>query len=124
MDRGAHLPRGARAVGGGRRHRRPLRIRPAAGTNRELFTGPASAAASSRGGTRPWTIAAVYLFDAQRLLDELRARGVRTGTAASVRAAHWEAAEIFPRANSELLTVEPEQARLLRLFAPPTDGPR
>ncbi|WP_063826673.1 hypothetical protein [Parafrankia discariae] len=27
-----------------------------------VFTGPASTAGSSRGGTRPWSIAAVYLF--------------------------------------------------------------
>ncbi|SNQ49788.1 conserved hypothetical protein [Frankia canadensis] len=84
-----------------------------------VFTGPTSVAASSRGGTRPWTIAAVYLFDAQRLLDELRARGVKTGTATSVRAAQWESAEIFPRAGNGLLRMEPEQARILRLFAPP-----
>jgi hypothetical protein len=83
-----------------------------------VFTGPASAASSSRGATRPWCIASVYLFDARRLLGELRARGVKTGVAASVRAAQWAEAEVFPRVNSELLPVGPEQARLLRLFTP------
>ena len=49
-----------------------------------VLTGPLSAALSSRGGLRPWCIAAVYLFDAKRLLDELRARGVKIGVASSV----------------------------------------
>jgi hypothetical protein len=83
-----------------------------------VFTEPASVASSSRGGTRPWCIASAYLFDARRLLDELHARGVKTGVASSVRAAQWAEAEIFPRATNKLLTVGPEQARLLRLFAP------
>jgi hypothetical protein len=38
-----------------------------------VLTGPVSAALSSRGGTRPWRIASVYLFDAKQLLSELRA---------------------------------------------------
>jgi hypothetical protein len=38
------------------------------------LTGPAGSAASSRGATRPWVIHSVYLFDARRLLEELRAR--------------------------------------------------
>ncbi len=83
-----------------------------------VFTGPVSPAVSSRGGSRPWIITAVYLFDAQRVLGDLRAQRLKIKSPASVRAAQWEAAEIFPRANSDLLTVDPEQARLLRLFAP------
>jgi len=83
-----------------------------------VMTGPASAAMSSRGGTRPWCIQSVYLFDAKRLLDELRACGVKIGIASSVRAVQWAAAEIYPRASNPLLPVRPEQAQLLRLFAP------
>lgn len=82
-----------------------------------VFTGPASAAPSSRGGTRPWCIEAIYLFDAKQLLEELRARGVKIGTATSVCAPQWDAAEIFPRANNALLRINSEQAKLLRLFA-------
>ncbi|MFI7133930.1 hypothetical protein ACIBQ1_50205 [Nonomuraea sp. NPDC050153] len=82
-----------------------------------VLTGPASPAASSRGGTRPWCIESVYLFDAGQLVAELRARGVKIGTASSVRAAQWTAAEIYPEANNPLLFVTPEQAELLRLFA-------
>jgi hypothetical protein len=82
-----------------------------------VLTGPASPALSSRGGTRPWCIESVYLFDAKQVLSELRARGVKTGTASSLRAAQWAAAEIYPRHNP-LVTVGPEQAALLQLFAP------
>ncbi|MFI7148969.1 hypothetical protein ACIBO2_28985 [Nonomuraea sp. NPDC050022] len=82
-----------------------------------VLTGPVSPAASSRGGTRPWCIESVYLFDAEQLLAELRTRGVRIGVASSVRAAQWAAAEIYPSANNPILPVSPEQAELLRLFA-------
>ncbi|WP_131770843.1 hypothetical protein [Candidatus Protofrankia californiensis] len=83
-----------------------------------VFTGPVSAAASSRGGTRPWCITSVYLFDAPQLLAELRARGIKTPGASSVRAARWAASEIYPQANNTTLTLGPEQSNLLRLFAP------
>ncbi|MEU8054610.1 hypothetical protein [Microbispora bryophytorum] len=83
-----------------------------------VLTGPASPAASSRGGTRPWCIESVYLFDAKQLLAELRERGVRIGVASSVRAAQWAAAEIYPRASNPALAVAPRQAELLRPFAP------
>ncbi|MDQ3987682.1 MAG: hypothetical protein M3291_00500 [Actinomycetota bacterium] len=83
-----------------------------------VLTGPTSAALSSRGGIRPWCIAAVYLFDAKRLLDEQQARGVKIGVASSVRAEQWDAAEIYPRPTNRTLPVSPDQAELLRLFAP------
>ncbi|MGA4991435.1 hypothetical protein [Nonomuraea bangladeshensis] len=82
-----------------------------------VLTGPASPAASSRGGVRPWCIESVYLFDVQQVQAELRARGVRIGTASSVRAAQWAAAEIYPRASNPALLLRPEQAELLRRFA-------
>lgn len=82
-----------------------------------VLAGPSSAPASSRGGLRPWRIAAVYLFNVPRLLDEQRARGVKIGTASSVRVDQWDAAEIYPRATNPALSVSSEQATLLRLFA-------
>jgi hypothetical protein len=83
-----------------------------------VFAGPASAAVSSRGSTRPWCIESVYLFDAKRLLNDLSARGIRIGTASSVRKTEWDAAEIYPRPNNPLITVEPQQVAVLRLLAP------
>lgn len=67
-----------------------------------VLAGPAAAAASSRGGTRPWTVEAVYLFDARQLRDEQAARGVQQGVASSVLRAQWDAAEIYPRAGARL----------------------
>jgi hypothetical protein len=82
-----------------------------------VLTGPSSVALSSRGGFRPWCIAGVYLFDARRLLDEQRERGVKIGVASSVRAVQWAAAEIYPRVNAEM-ALSPDQVSMLRLFAP------
>lgn len=62
-----------------------------------VLTGPRSAAPTSRGGTHPWCIDRVYLFHAPTLLAEQQARGVKTGVAASVLKAHWDAAENLPR---------------------------
>lgn len=82
-----------------------------------VMTGPRSAALTSRGGTRPWRIDHVYLFHAPTLLTEQRTRGVKTGTAASVLKAHWDAAEIYPIAGNPLLPLGRRETELLRLFA-------
>jgi hypothetical protein len=84
-----------------------------------VLTGPRSAAVSSRSSTRPWRIDAAYLFDAADLLAQQEDRGIRTGIASSVPQARWQAAEIFPAARNPLLSLTPEQAALLRLFADP-----
>jgi len=81
-----------------------------------VLTGPKTVAASSRGTTRPMVIDAVYLFGADELAAELRARGRKTGTASSVRAELWDAAEIYPRRNP-LFPLTNDQRRLLALFA-------
>ena len=83
-----------------------------------VLAGPRPSALTSQGATRPWCVESVYLFDAKRLIDELRGRRVKIGIAASVLKAQWTAAEIYPRANNALVTVRPDQAQLLRLFAP------
>jgi hypothetical protein len=84
-----------------------------------LLTGPRSAALTSRGATRPWHIDYVYLLHAPTLLTEQRARGVKTGVAASVLKAHWNAAEIYPVARNPLLPLGERETGLLRLFASP-----
>lgn len=83
-----------------------------------VLSGPTSAASSSRGGTRPWQINAVYLFDARELRAQLLERGVKTGVATSVRKSQWEAAEIYPTQVNTALTVGSPQAALLALFGP------
>lgn len=82
-----------------------------------VLTGPMSAAISSRGGTRPWHIDAVYLFDARCLRAELIERGVKIGVATSVRNAQWQAAEIYPTQVNTTLVLTPEQTARLALFS-------
>ncbi len=83
-----------------------------------VLTGPPSAAASSRGATRPWCIEAVYLFDAQQLRSEQIMRGVKRGVASSVIKQQWIAAEVYPSSTNVQLTVLSQQAEQLKLFAP------
>ncbi len=80
------------------------------------LTGPVGAAASSRGATRPWVIRSVYLFDAGRLLEDLRERGIRIRTGSSVRQALWTAAEVYPQSHNSALILSQEQRDLLVLF--------
>jgi hypothetical protein len=50
-----------------------------------VLTGTKSVASSSRGKTRPWTIESIFLFDSKELHSTLEKRGVKIGTATSVR---------------------------------------
>lgn len=87
-----------------------------------VMTGTKTPPASSRGTSRPWTIASVYLFETTALLNTLRARGVRIGVATSVAGELWSGAEVYPR-ESDSLPLSPEQRRLLALFGPPQSDP-
>ncbi|WUH99553.1 hypothetical protein OHR68_39700 [Spirillospora sp. NBC_00431] len=82
-----------------------------------VLAGPRAAAESSRGGTRPWCVRGVFLFDARRLRDEQHARGVRAGTASSVLRRQWDEAEIYPHGRNPLLPVSPDQVEMLELLA-------
>ncbi|MDX8034097.1 hypothetical protein SK803_28095 [Lentzea sp. BCCO 10_0856] len=81
-----------------------------------VLTGPKVPAESSLGTARPMVIDAVYLFDAAALKAELRARGLKIGTASSVAGQLWEDAEIYPRHNPAFVLTE-EQRELLSLFS-------
>jgi hypothetical protein len=63
-------------------------------------------------------IRSVYLFDGQRLLEDLRARGVKIRTGSSVRQAAWAAAEVYPEPRNATLVLTQEQRDLLALFGP------
>ena len=82
-----------------------------------VTTGPKAAAISSRGTTRPWLISYVYLFDAVRLVGELKRQGTKIGTATSVCGYLWELAEIYPEQRSGLLPLSDKQRELLALFS-------
>jgi hypothetical protein len=85
-----------------------------------VFTGPPAAALTSRGTTRPWCITDIFLFDAVKVVQEQRERGVGAGTAASITSGQWTDAEVYPGRRSELLPITDEQAMVLRAFAPVT----
>jgi hypothetical protein len=72
---------------------------------------------STRGTLRAFCIDAVYLFDVHRLHTELEERGVKVGVVTSVRATHWEQAELYPRSNNQLLVVSEAQRHQLAMFA-------
>jgi len=78
--------------------------------------GPKSGAVSSRGATHPWIITSVFVFDAQKLVEQLRERGIKPGIATSVAQLFWQAAEIYPTQHSQALILSDEQRALLALF--------
>jgi len=81
-----------------------------------VMTGPKSGAVSSRGATRPWLISSVYLFNSQKLMNELKNRGVKIGIATSVISKLWGEAEIYPNQRNSTIPLSEEQVRQLRLF--------
>lgn len=83
-----------------------------------VFTGPKATTVSSAGGTRPWRITNVYLFDAHALRDDRLARGIQGGTGSSVRSQLWQNAEIFPETYNGIYPLNDAQREGLRLFAP------
>jgi hypothetical protein len=57
-----------------------------------VLAGPSAPPTGSRGGTRPWAIAAVYLFDTEHLIPQLTIRGVRAEASTMKHSALWEVA--------------------------------
>ena len=82
-----------------------------------VLAGPKSAAASSKGATRPWIIASVHLFAHDRIVRLLRSKGLRIGKPSSVSEQHWRDAEIYPASQPGLLPVSEAQRKSLALFA-------
>ena len=84
-----------------------------------VLTGPRGTAPSSRGSTRPMLIDAVYLFEAQPLLETLRSRRVKIGVATSVIASLWDGAELFPDQRNFTIPISREQRAALATFSTP-----
>lgn len=82
-----------------------------------VLTGPRETAGTSRGAIRPFTIEHVFLFEAEPLLSELRERGVKVGTASSVRAHQWADAMVYPEPRNPALVLTEDQSAQLQLFA-------
>lgn len=81
-----------------------------------VMAGPKSQAASSRGGTRPFKICSVFLFDSKALMEKLQGAGVKIGVATSLRKELWDSAEVYPRHKNSALDLSEEQRRNLELF--------
>ncbi|HIH36405.1 MAG TPA: hypothetical protein HA232_00650 [Methanocellales archaeon] len=81
-----------------------------------VITGPKSSAASSRGTTRPLFISNVYLFSSQKLINDLKDRGVKIGIATSVISNLWDEAEIYPNQRNRLILLSEEQIQQLERF--------
>jgi hypothetical protein len=82
-----------------------------------VLVGPPPTATAALGlRTRPWKIFSVHLFDAAELVDDLELRGVRIGIASSVRKELWDAAEVYPYANSSRYSLCSQQCELLNMF--------
>lgn len=81
-----------------------------------VLAGPEAAATSSRGRARPWLIEAVFLFEAQTLLDALKHRGVKIGIATSVARQYWSEAQICPMSGNSPFALTVEQREALSLF--------
>ena len=77
------------------------------------LTGPVNKKTNSRGEVRPWCIERAYLFDAAVLIEKLRLRKIKIGTATSVNKKLWDDAEIFPNQNNlELMLTEPQRNQI------------
>ena len=83
-----------------------------------VLTGPKAAATSSRGLTRPWIIAYVFLFDAYELIRNLkvRNRNLTIGRATSIASNFWESAKIYPTQINNDLVVSEAQRKAISLF--------
>ncbi len=81
-----------------------------------VMTGPKSRFMHSRGQVRPWYIDYVFLFNADRLVEQLTLRRVKIGVATSVVTAAWDAAEIYPLAQCGEYSLAEHQINMLQLF--------
>lgn len=81
-----------------------------------VLCGPRTADGSSRGGTRPWLIEEVFLFEHAPLLTALQGRRVKIGVATSVAKEFWERARVFPAGSNAPLALSPEQVEALAMF--------
>jgi hypothetical protein len=82
-----------------------------------VMTGPRTTQMTSKGGIRPWLIEYIYLFDAYGIVAKLRSRGVKVGTASSIRKLDWEDAEVYQRQTNPNLMISQYQKEMLKLFS-------
>ena len=81
-----------------------------------VLAGPESSATSSEGSPRPWCIKEVFPFEAAPLVARVLARGVRVGTATSVRNQEWDRARIYSASSVDPPELAKHQIDALRFF--------
>lgn len=81
-----------------------------------VLTGSRSMEVSTRGGSRPFTIESVFLFDGKRIVETLKQKGRKVGIASGIRQEYWNTAEIYPHWNNRILPLTNEQNTKLALF--------
>lgn len=98
-------------------HERILDINPNALPDYYLvLTGPLKNPSTSRLTIRPWTIDYIFLFNAGKLIETLKSRGVKIGIATSVAMQLWEKAQIYPESCSSEYILTERQNCLFNLF--------
>lgn len=84
-----------------------------------VMTGPKEDAGPSQGTVRPWVIESVFVFDARKLVGELKTLNPekKIGVATYVPVALWKRAMIYPCANRPIPRVTAEERHRLALFS-------
>lgn len=79
-----------------------------------VLTGPRSTTSTSRGGTRPWLIDSVFLFEASEIMQKTKAK---IGVATSISSGVWQSAKLYPENSNSLIELGDDQRKQLRMFS-------
>ncbi|QHT59880.1 hypothetical protein GXP70_07900 [Paenibacillus lycopersici] len=71
---------------------------------------------SSKGTHAPWLIKRIYLFNTIKVIENLKDRKVKIGTATSIIKSIWEQGEIYPKNINKDILLSSEQREFLSLF--------
>jgi hypothetical protein len=82
-----------------------------------VLTGDVGLNTSSKGTVKPWCISSVYFFESKDLIERLKKRNVKIGTATSVNKSFWEEVEVYPIATNTTYHLSEKQKDVLKLFA-------
>jgi hypothetical protein len=76
---------------------------------------------TSKGKVAPWLINKVYLFYSKKLMETLKARGVKIGVATSITKDFWNEGEIYPMSKNKELILTDKERNLLKYFGEAED---
>ena len=82
-----------------------------------VIEGKSDTPTSSKDKVYPANICSVYLFESVSLIESLRERGVKIGTATSVVRRLWDSAEVYPQQTYKDFIVSDKQIEKLILFS-------